>query len=62
LDGIAFVDAAGPPRPHAKRAVARSRPDRAPPVALDPATRTAYDPSNATASGRVLSLYGKVRW
>jgi iron complex outermembrane receptor protein len=36
--------------------------DRAPPVALDPTSRTAYDSSNATAWGRVLSLYGKVRW
>ncbi len=36
--------------------------DRAPPVALDPTARTAYDSSNATAWGRVLSLYGKVRW
>ena len=36
--------------------------DRAPPVALDPIAQTAYDSSNATAWGRVLSLYGKVRW
>jgi iron complex outermembrane recepter protein len=36
--------------------------NRAPPVVLDPTMQIAYDPANATAWGRELSLFGRMSW